>query len=1214
MYLKRLELYGFKTFADHTDLEFGPGMTAIVGPNGSGKSNISDAILWVLGEQAMKALRSSKSVDVIFNGSDARKASGLAEVHLTLDNSSGTLPTDFTEVTITRRIFRSGESEYLINRVPVRLRDVQDLFLDTGIGKQSYSIISQGEVDAVLSSRSEERRALFEEVAGINKYKHRKKEALRKLEQTRQNLLRVSDIISELDSQLGPLSEQSEKAKEYQVYNEELTSLQLSLLVVQYTGLQSSLTRSKEREAELQKELDELRHNLQQSEVKEATLRAELQKLEDELDERRGVEGRFANAVQAAENKVELLKQQEANARKERERLQQERQDWQEQSGKFDAEIAAAEVEQERLRHELEALDAELAATDAALKDVAAAVNDITKQIQQKRGAYLEALDRVSRVRNDLARVESLLRTSEGRTSRIAAEQAEVAEKLKERLAALTTAQARVKECQQIREQLAAKRTEATKARQGMIETQGALRRDESRAREELAGLRSRQRTLQELEESHEGYFPGVRAVMNAAGAGHLSGWYAPVSELIDVPAELELAIEVALGANLQDIATDTERSARAAIDFLKRNRAGRATFLALDLINPDRKALAPNAPGILGVAMDLVTYDAENDPIVQHLLGRVIVAQDLDSALALAKSNTAKGWKTIVTLEGEVVTPARSISGGSQGKGSGLLKRKRELQELTDKVETLEKKANSLQRKVQQTAADIQRFDAEITSLAKEGERAASAIAEAERSVATIQRDVSALKERATTLDKEAAWIATEVGKARAEEAKYVETLHTLEHQQQAVDAEITAAEQSLAGGQQERDAITERYSTLRLKLTELRGEMQRYQAAARRAGELRDSLGARLAQNAHAVEDLATKIESLAAQQREAVAELLRLREAYARSTGELDSAKAQRAKLLDTIAANLEEQKTKREAIEECQGRLHRADLRTTQVETEIGFLENQFFEDYRLTTDQAVARAKPVESRGVAVARLKELQAIIEELGAVNIGAIEEFDRVRERLSFLTTQRGDLEEARESLTKVITEIDATCKEKFLAAFAAISREFQGIFEKLFGGGKTELSLAEPDNILESGIDINVVIPGKRNQNLVQLSGGERALTALALLFAMLRVKPSPFVVLDEIDAPLDEANVGRYCDVLREFCRDTQFLTVTHNKAAMEAADVLYGVTMEKAGVSKIVSVRLSDSHFPDRQLSFADVSKQNGPFANEERHVPTSQNN
>jgi len=1183
MYLKRLEIFGFKTFAERTDLEFGPGITAIVGPNGSGKSNISDSILWVLGEQSMKSLRSSKSIDVIFNGSDARKALGMAEVHLTLDNSSGRLPTDYTDVTVTRRVFRSGESEYLINRVPVRLRDVHDLFMDTGIGKQSYSTISQGEVDAILSTRSEDRRALFEEVAGIAKYKARKKEALRKLDQTRQNLLRASDVIDELQTQLGPLIEQSEKARQYRVIHEELTCLQLSLLVAQYSGLKSSMGRSQEREAELEKELEGLKHQLHRAELAETAQRAELQVLEDELEERRSHEGKLGSAVQAAENALALLKQQKESACKEIERLRAERAEWEGESGRFDAEIAAAETEARRLNEIIAGLETELAETDAALKDASGVVNELAKDIQQRRGAYMDVLDRTAKVRNELARVESLLRASEGRTSRITVELGEVGGKLAERSAELTAAQAAINKRQAERERVNAARGEAMRARTAMADKQAELRKAENRVREELAGMRSRRQALQELEESLEGYFPGVRAVMDAAAAGRLRGQFTTMAEIVDVPVELETAIEVAMGAGLQDVVTDSEASARAAVEMLKQTRAGRATFLPLDLLSPDRRASLPDAPGILGLAMDLVTYDPQHEPVVQHHLGRAIIAQSLDAALALAKSNQAKGWNRIVTLDGEVITPARAITGGSQGRGGGLLKRKRELRDLIEAVEGKERDANILQRKLQEATAEMGRLDAELTSLAKEADKAASALVEAERKAAGIGHEVKTLNERKATLEEEAAWMERELESVRADELKHNAALDVLEVEKQQAEASITEAESALAGGQSERDAITERYAALRLKISEARGQLGQQQAAARRAAELRDSLGERLAQNDKLATEITGKIGAYGTQQREADIQLQRLREAHGKGSAEVEAARDRRASMLETIGGHLERQKALREEVEDCQARLHRANLRTTQVEAELGFLEGQFFDDYRVTTEQALLRAEPVENRGAAVVRLKELQAAEEELGQVNLGAIDECERIRERLTFLTVQRRDLEESRERLMKVIAEIDATCKEKFITAFEAIKREFQELFVRLFDGGDTQLTLEDPTDVLESGIEVHVTIPGKRNQNLLQLSGGERALTALALLFAMLRVKPSPFVVLDEIDAPLDEANVGRYSDVLRDFTADTQFLIVTHNKATMEAADVLYGVTMEKAGVSKIVSVRLADHH-------------------------------
>jgi chromosome segregation protein len=1203
MYLKHLELYGFKTFADRTELQFGPGITAIVGPNGSGKSNISDAILWVLGEQGMKSLRSSKSTDVIFNGSDSRKQLGFAEVHLTLDNSKNLLPTDYTEVTITRRVFRSAESEYQINRVPVRLRDVQDLFMDTGLGKQSYSIISQGEVDAVLSSRSEDRRALFEEVAGITKYKARKKEALRKLEQTRLNLLRVSDIIEELQGQILPLSEQSEKAKMYQRFSDELTDLKLSLLVMQFQGLHSSLQRSKEREEEIVKELESLRHELQTVEIKEATLRAELQLLEDGLEEQRKLEGRMATAVQGIENQIELIKEQQKSNNREIDRINLEIADITEQQGKFSEEIANAKIEAEKLAMELVNIEADMLNADADYQRSGALVTDKLKEINRLRDEYISTLDKSARARNELTKAESFLTTSENRTMRITDEIVGLEKILLELKTSLNSAQEKVNEKIAAREKLTSDRSEMMKRRNEAIEKQSSLRREEGKIRESLAGLKARQRTLQELEESLEGYYPGVRAVISASEKRIIKGEFYPVSDILQVPAKLETAIEVGLGADLQDVVTDSELSAREAVSFLKDKKAGRATFIPLDIVKPAPCADFPPTPGILGVAVDLVDFENRFTQVAEHLLGKIIIAEDIDAALSLAKSGSARGWKSIVTLDGEVVTPARTITGGSMGRGSGLLKRKRELIELNDTVSNEEKRANEARNAGQKIITDIQNLDASISKLGKDSENIASLINEAERNIAGINRDVKSRVDRIDALKKENEWLQNELNDAGKKVTECKSELVNLENNQKIADANVKKAEEELQGDQKKRDEISEKYSALRVKITELKGRQNNAINAGKRAESLRDSSGMRLNESGEIVNKLIQNNKTLQEKEIETANELLRMREQFARTCGDLDTAKTKRADTLDKISENLELQKSKREIIEKTSDKRHNQDIRTTQIESEIGFLETQLFDDYKLTTDQAAQKATPIQNKGIALIRMKELQSSIDDLGTVNVGAIDEFERVKVRLDFLIGQRKDLEEGRDSLSKVIIEIDSTCKEKFIWAFGEVKREFQDLFVRLFGGGKTELELANPDDVLESGIDINVTVPGKRNQNLLQLSGGERALTALALLFAMLRIKPSPFVVLDEIDAPLDEANVGRYCDVLRDFTKDTQFLIITHNKGTMEAADVLYGVTMEKAGVSKIVSVRLTDHHHHDENTALSPITDQEGPFKN-----------
>ncbi len=1203
MYLKNLELYGFKTFADRTELQFGPGITAIVGPNGSGKSNISDAILWVLGEQGMKSLRSSKSTDVIFNGSDARKQLGFAEVHLTLDNSKNLLPTDYTEVTITRRVFRSAESEYQINRVPVRLRDVQDLFMDTGLGKQSYSIISQGEVDAVLSSRSEDRRALFEEVAGITKYKARKKEALRKLENTRLNLLRVSDIIEELQGQILPLSEQSEKAKMYQKYSDELTDLKLSLLVMQFQGLHSSLQRSKEREEEIIKELESLRHDLSLVELNEATLRAELQLLEDGLDEQRKLEGRMATAVQGIENQIELIKEQQKSNNREIERINKEIDDIKQQQDQFSSEIANSKIEAEKLLAELTALDLEMKTVDEEYQNSGSILTAKLSEINRLRDEYITSLDKSAKARNELTKAESFRTTSESRTTRINDELLSLNNILLELQKSLTEARKNADEKIATREKLTADRAEMMQRRNNAIEKQNLLRRDEAKTRESLAGLKSRQRTLQELEESLEGYYPGVRAVIAASEKGIIRGEYYPVSEILKVPAKLETAIEVGLGADLQDVVTDSEISAREAVNFLKDKKAGRATLIPLDIVKPAPCADFPPTSGILGLAVDLVDFENRFIQVSEHLLGKIIIAEDLDAALLLAKSGTARGWKSIVTLDGEVVTPARTITGGSMNKGSGLLKRKRELAELNDTITAEEKKAENARSASQKINTEILNLDAEISKLGKDAEKIANTINEAERNIAGINRDVKSRTDRIDALNKENEWLLKELTDAglKVDECKLL--LTSLEAQQIVAEENVKKSEVDLQGSQKKRDEISEKYSSLRIKMTELKGKQNNAVNAGKRAESLRDSSKLKLSESEEIINKLLKNNSELTIKEQATIKELLMMREQFARTCGELDTAKNKRAETLDKISNNLEEQKSKREIIEKSSDRRHNQEIRTTQIESEIGFLETQLYEDYKLNIEEATKKATQIQNKGTALLRMKELQTSIDDLGVVNVGAIDEFDIVKVRLDFLTGQRKDLEEGRDSLSKVIIEIDATCKEKFIWAFGEVKREFQDLFVRLFGGGKTELELANPDDILESGIDINVTIPGKRNQNLLQLSGGERALTALALLFAMLRIKPSPFVVLDGIDAPWDEANVGRYCDVLRDFTKDTQFLIITHNKGTMEAADVLYGVTMEKAGVSKIVSVRLTDHHHHDNTAVLSPITDQEGPFKN-----------
>ena len=1181
MYLKRLEIYGFKTFAESVDLEFGPGITAIVGPNGSGKSNISDAVLWVLGEQGSKAIRTNRSTDVIFNGSDAKRALGLAEVHLTLDNSSGMLPTEFSEVTVSRRVFRSGESEYLINKVPVRLRDVQDLFLDTGIGKQSYSIISQGEVDAVLSSRSEDRRALFEEAAGINKYKHRKRETQRKLEQTRINLLRVNDIIGELENQVEPLNIAANKAQEYRELHAEERKLQLSLDVFQYNGLKQNLERSNAREEGFEKELQEYNFNQSKIEVTESVLRADLQKKDDEIESARSLLHQREMAVNERESFTENAAREYNTKMADIERLKQELLTLRADKDNFDAQIALQRGDSKKASIELLTINDEFAVSE---QEVLQTENDITKtrgELSELRKKETHLFDQISKIRNYLSHNEYLLSNVDAQIKKIDigfldadAKLVEMTEKLKNENKRADELKKSIKESS---EKLSGKESERIKTLKLLNESQQKT----SELREQIAATSANIKTLSELEEEHEGYFPGVKAIFSYLKDGKLSGDFKSFSEIMTIDGRFENAFEVALGANLQDIITDTEENAKHAIKLLKENKGGRATFLPLDILCADRITSIPkDSPGIIGAAYELVTYDKKYHEAIVHALGRIIVAETLDSALKLSKSGNAKGWKSIVTLEGEVVTPAQTISGGSKARGAGLLKRKNELDKLNIKYEDFIAELGETMSALEKISVLIASFDKEIFNLSKFLETLRYDEVNIKNIIGNFEVLIKQIEEGKFILETDRATIIKDSARAKQDKTVQETELNDLEKKKDILLSDIstlTTAFQALEFSLNEKRTLA---NNKKVKIAELSSIVNSAEHNERQADSLKQSILNREKANLIHAEQLTKDIESYNSKSDGFAKELILMRTAVVDSQKEINNLREERAQILNNISANLELQKSKREGAEDIRERIQKAAIRSAQISTEIHLLEEKFLDEWRLLPADADKTAEPVENRGVAVLRLTEVKSLIESLGEVNMLAVEEYEKVTERLKFLTKERDDLTEGRGKLEGIIKEIDQICAEKFMAAFVKIGEHFQDIFSRLFGGGTARLSLVDTDNILDSGIDIDVQIPGKRNQNLVQLSGGERALTALSLLFAMLKVKPSPFVILDEIDAPLDEANVGRYGEILRDFTRETQFLTVTHNKGTMEIADVLYGVTMEKAGISKIVSVKLT----------------------------------
>ncbi len=1183
MFLKRLELYGFKTFADRTSLEFGPGVIGIVGPNGSGKSNLSDAILWSLGEQGTKSLRMNRAGDVVFAGSESKRRLGVAEVSLTLDNADGALPLDFSEITVTRRVFRTGEGEYLINRVPCRLRDIHELFLDTGIGKNAYSVIGQNEIDRILSVRSEDRREIFEQAAGIQRYRQRKTEAGRKLERVEANLLRVNDIIHELETQLGPLAQQSETAREYKRLSKELFDLKLSLMVHQRAAMIENLENARQRQLELDREIEQNKTRSHQLAAEEVQLRANLQALESRLDETRELVGRLASESERAEGRrnlahqrIEDLKAQQAQAREELSQLELQRQ-------AAEQELAHAEEQRPILAAKIAELRSEIETRDSRLREAAGALRLTGKSVEELRAEHLETLREGADARNRLGQCESLLEAARARLARLV-EQREAIRREQDDLAVQAAEAARsVEELRSRRDrqagEIAALRLEHESADAGAA----AILEQQLAIREELSSIRSRHRALEEMERSHEGLRSGVRAVLTAAEQGRLRGEYRTVAQLITVPKELEAAIEAALGPAAGDLVVPAPEEAASAIAFLKESRAGRATFLPKSSmrVGPRPAGLAELAGkrGCRGAAADLITCAAGAEEIVEHLLGRVLVIDTLDDALAVSRESS--GWRSIVTMDGDVVRPWGAITGGSRSQTPSIIGRGREIGELAqaaaDMELRLEESARELERMQQRSKAARERADAQLGELERVGielsgaERAVDVVAEKMR--LGVERDEALVAEQRSLEDESA-----QIQQERTEAAALVDEI---DQRRASAEIAMSQTESELAASRDEREELTSTTGELRVQLTSLEGDARALEARVGKVVEGRRMIETALADKQSLIERLAAGEQEATAGLGERSAECEQLREAHLKADQELGRCNDERKQFLDGLAANRESAATNRAESEALQNRMHRLELRLTQIQSEVEFCERTLADEYRISLEEAEQRAQPIDSRTATQQRVKELQAAVEALGDVNVGSIEEYERVKERLDFLGGQRADLEAAREDLRQAIVEIDGEATSRFLVAFDQIQRCFQDFFARLFGGGRAELSLTDRSNVLDCGIDVTVTVPGKKTRDLLQLSGGERALTAAAILFSLLKVKPSPFVILDEVDAPLDDSNVGRYANLLREFARQSQFIVITHNKGTMEAADVLYGVTMEEAGASKIIGMRLRD---------------------------------
>ena len=1176
MRLKELEIQGFKSFPDRTKLTIGAGITGVVGPNGSGKSNISDAIRWVLGETSSRQLRGSgKMEDVIFGGTQTRGAMGYASVALTIDNTDHGLDVDADEVTIGRRYYRSGESEYSINGQSVRLKDVYELLLNTGLGRDGYAIVSQGRITAIVGAKSSERREIFEEASGIAKYRYRKNEAERRLAAAEANLERLRDILGELERRVGPLKRDSEKAQQFLELSAVRKSLEVTLWVDAIRRANESLRDQQRKYEAAQADYDRLSRQLDDFDAQSAALRERAQAMVLQVEQANADIRALTEANAGSESEAAVLKNESEHERfrideahAELERAGQGRQS-------IEQESAAHRTAIEALRQNLAELDERLAALRASLQ-----------QLEEKAAASGQRRDAVDAA---MARLQDAATTAKVRAAaaRTAAEAAETRRAEAERQAQQAQQNAAAAEADQRAAADALQKAEDAVTRNENIK-KGLTLKLESRRRlhEEAADAlqkadRERSSTaqrihiLEDLERNLDGYQQSVKTVMRAAANRRLRGIIGPVAGILTVQKGYETAIETALGFALQNIVVEDQGCARAAIGFLKDERAGRATFLPLDTVQGSR--FTGRLTGTAEVAADLVQADARYQHIVDNLLGRIIVVEDLAEASAVAKALNYRN--RIVTRDGQVVNAGGSFTGGSTARSAGVFSRKQELEELRQKLAKLAARHEAAQKELDARKAEVDNLSAQLAGAEAEGmtaaserlragmelDRLAAAAAQYAESVHTLAAEAEAQAQARAAAEEEAAVAEAEAAAAEAERARCAAELAELGESAGSLSAEREAITNELAETQMQRLAGEK---DIGLHEAALQGLQSRTGETEARERELRATVEAARAR----IEANEQKIAALERTRGENQQKIAAAEETIRTANAARLQAEADTAKLAQENRALTGER-------ERMSGEMARLAERRNALESELNDTNTKLWEEYQLTDSEARALCVPFDSLTELRRQVAETRGKIRALGNVNVGAIDEYKEVKERYDFLKAQVTDVEKARAELTRMIAELCSEMEELFATSFKEINRHFGQIFRELFGGGHARLYLSDPENVLDSGIEIEVSPPGKVIKNLSALSGGEQSLVAISIYFAILNVNPAPFCILDEIEAALDDVNVNRYAQYLHRMTANTQFIVITHRRGTMEAADVLYGVTMQEDGVSKILRLDL-----------------------------------
>ncbi len=1180
MYLKRLELHGFKSFADKTVLEFMPGITVVIGPNGSGKSNISDSIRWVLGEQSMKSLRGSKSEDIIFAGTETRKSLGFAEVSIVIDNSDEKLPIDYTEVTVTRRIYRSGESGYFINKAPCRLKDILELFMDTGIGKDGYSIIGQGKIDEILSNKSEDRRHIFEEAAGIVKYRARKEESEKKLEQTKLNLVRINDILVEIEGNIEPLRKQSEKAKTYLDLREKLKSIEIGLFLYNINDDKKKIAEIIENLNILEEQNKDEKEKLENFQGNKESLKNNIEKINIEIENKQKLSFETTRNIEKLNADINLSMQKIENNKENYERYINEINELENRINELEEEKQERVLKQEKLSEEKIKYENELQEKQKELEEINSKLSKEELEIERKKEELSNLVDSKYEKSSQISEKKINLENLEKRKKVL---EDDIYEDISE------------KDSKQIEKQDILSNFHETEDKRNKIITLIKDIQDKKKESNEKISIydkeinnlmseinmkSSRLKFLQETEKDKEGYVKSVKSILLALDRDKelARGVHGVLANLLLVEEKYQIAIEMALGQAMQNIVTDTEKEAKRLIEYLRKNNIGRASFLPISEIKGKKldKINLKGINGVLGVASDLVKVNTVYEKIILNLLGRTVVVEDIDNAVLLAKQNSYSF--RIVTLKGDIINPSGSITGGAvMNKTVNILGRKREIEELQNLVEELNNKVELEKKEKDEYIQSIENVLMESDNLEKSLQEIEIVYATQKQKLELLDIDILKKEEQLNNNKLKLSNIEQEKNDNLEEKGKLEKEILEIDELIDKMNIEINNFVENNKDNQKYIDDLNYEITNLKISVTSFNESGLSINEIVNRVEE--DILNTNKNKENKLVlcdgikknnEELEQKIELLKDNIKNAKFNL----EENNNQLENIKSNKKSEEEKLSIIEENIINQFNIIEGLKE---QISKIEIRKSKYELDLEQIINKMWDEYEVTPNN-VENYEKTENVQEVQSKVSDIRAKIKELGSINIDSIEDYKQTKQRYDFIIEQKSDLEETSIKLNKVIDDMLKIMEKQFKEQFIIINKNFGEIFSELFGGGRAELKLSD-GNVLECGIDIEAQPPGKKLQNMMLLSGGERALTAIALLFAILKINPAPFCVLDEIEAALDDVNVYRYAEYLKKFTKEIQFLVITHRKGTMEAANTVYGITMEEKGISKLLSIKL-----------------------------------